>query len=120
SSRFYQHQMMIDGGKLDKFVSANEAKGLAMGYYDTASLPLVGEASRYALADNFFMAAYGGSFLNHQWLICACTPVFPNAPRDGSGDDQHTVLDANGLPVKDGALTTVADGDYAINTIQPM
>ena len=26
---------------------------------------------RYAIADNFFQAAFGGSFLNHQWLIAA-------------------------------------------------
>ncbi len=25
------------------------------------------------------MAAFGGSFLNHQWLVCACTPVYPDA-----------------------------------------
>ena len=25
------------------------------------------------------MSAFGGSFLNHFWLICACTPVYPNA-----------------------------------------
>ena len=29
----------------------------------------------YAIADNFFQAAFGGSFLNHQWLIAAATPV---------------------------------------------
>jgi acid phosphatase len=26
------------------------------------------------LADEFFQGAYGGSFLNHQYLICACAP----------------------------------------------
>jgi len=31
-------------------------------------------AKEYALADHFFMGAFGGSYLNHQWLICACTP----------------------------------------------
>jgi phospholipase C len=28
------------------------------------------------MADNTFHSAYGGSYLNHQWLICACTPVW--------------------------------------------
>ncbi len=23
---------------------------------------------------------FGGSYLNHLWLICACTPEFPSAP----------------------------------------
>ena len=37
-------------------------------------------AKDYTLADNFFMGAFGGSYLNHQWLVCACTPVFTDAP----------------------------------------
>ena len=37
-------------------------------------------ARQYTLADNFFHAAFGGSFLNHFWLVCACTQRFPNAP----------------------------------------
>jgi hypothetical protein len=38
-------------------------------------------------------------------LICACTPVFPNAVQDAGPNDLHTVLGSNGLPVpgKDGA-----------------
>ena len=31
-------------------------------------------ARRYVLADQFFQGAFGGSFLNHQYLICACAP----------------------------------------------
>ena len=47
----------------------------------TASkLPLWQWAREYTLADNFFMAAFGGSYLNHQWLICACTPRDESAP----------------------------------------
>ncbi|MEO8755318.1 MAG: acid phosphatase, partial [Casimicrobiaceae bacterium] len=29
---------------------------------------------------HFFMGAFGDSFLNHFWLVCACTPVDPKAP----------------------------------------
>ena len=50
---------------------------LVMGYYDGSTLPLWAWAQEYALADNFFMGAFGGSFLNHFWLICACTPRGP-------------------------------------------
>src|SRR5262249_27441769 len=32
--------------------------------------------------DNFFMGAFGGSFLNHQYLICGCAPEFANADTD--------------------------------------
>jgi acid phosphatase len=113
--------------------------GLTQGYYDTTRLPIYKYLHapghpRYAIADDFFQAAFGGSFLNHQWLIAAATPTFPGAPAD-----QHSVLDANGMPntyplytptttVKDTALTAacggstpagLACGDFAVNTIQP-
>ena len=119
--RYYQNQVQIDGGKNDKFVAVSDAKGLSMGVYDTANLPLAEYAKRYTLADHFFQGAFGGSFLNHQWLIAARTPPFAGAASDGGPCDIHTVLDANRLPVagKDLPLTTKADGDWAVNTIQP-
>jgi phospholipase C len=43
--RFYQEQVQIDGGKMDKFVAVSDAKALAMGYYPTASLPVAKEAA---------------------------------------------------------------------------
>jgi acid phosphatase len=116
--RFYQEQVQIDGGKMDKFVAVSDAAGLDMGYYQTASLPITAEASQYVLADNFFHASFGGSFLNHQWLICACTPVFTGAAQSGKYDF-HTVLGSNGVPSKDGQLTTASTGDFAVNTIFP-
>ena len=120
--RYYQNQVQIDGGRNDKFATVSDAKGLAMGHYDTSSLPLARYARRYTLADHFFQGAFGGSFLNHQWLITARTPVFAGAPADGGACDSHTVLDGNGLPTAghDGSLTTASDGDYAVNTIQPL
>ncbi len=74
-----------------------------MGVYDTRALPIyqylhsAGHPA-YAIADNFFQAAFGGSFLNHQWLIAAATPVWPGAVANGGSDDLHSVLDANGVP----------------------
>ena len=120
--RYYQNQVQIDGGLNDKFVAASDAKGLAMGVYDTANLPLAQYARRYTLADRVFQGAFGGSFLNHQWLIAARTPAFAGAAKDGGSCDIHSVLGANGLPVagKDLPLTTLADGDWAVNTIQPL
>src|SRR5215216_302084 len=106
--RFYQQQMQIDGGKMDKFAAISDAAGLAMGYYDTGKLPLYTYAQQYTLADNFFHAAFGGSFLNHIWLVCACSPTWPNAPASSIAQ-----VDASGNMVKDGAVTP--DG-YAVNT----
>jgi phospholipase C len=106
--RFYQEQEQIDDGKMDRFVLVSDAKGLSMGYYHTSDLVLAAEARRYTLLDNFFHAAFGGSFLNHFWLISARTPVFPNAPASVVAK-----LDANGHLVTDGFVTP--DG-YAVNT----
>jgi acid phosphatase len=150
--RFYQEQYQLNGGKQNRYVTGSDAIGLTMGYYDTKALPIYkylhapGHPA-YAIADKFFQGAFGGSFLNHQWLIAAATPVFPGAPNDNSGDDLHSVVDANGMPtnyplytsrtppttLKDLALTASCNppagrgptppgttcGDYAVNTIQP-
>jgi acid phosphatase len=78
---FYQNQMQIDGGKNDRFVAFADAGGLVMGHYDGSKLPLWSVAQKYVLADNFFQGAFGGSFLNHFQLACACTPVYPDADK---------------------------------------
>jgi acid phosphatase len=142
--RYYQEPYQLNGGKQDRYVTGSDAVGLAMGYYDTRRLPLYEylhgkHHPAYAISDRFFQAAFGGSFLNHQWLVAAATPVFPGALNDGSADDLHSRVDANGMPasyplytatgpVKDLALTVpcssphpagLACGDYAVNTIQP-
>ena len=77
--RFYQNQMQIAGGKNDRFAAYGDAGGLVMGHYASAKLPLWDVAKQFVLADNFFMGAFGGSFLNHIQLICACAPTYPNA-----------------------------------------
>jgi len=149
--RFYQEQYQLNDGRQNRYVTGSDAVGLAMGVYDTRSLPIYeylhqGGHPHYAIADSFFQAAFGGSFLNHQWLIAARNPVWPGALNDGSADDLHSVVDENGMPnnyplyvspldgaVKDLALTAsctppagrpptppgVLCGDYAVNTIQP-
>jgi acid phosphatase len=109
--RFYQEQEQINDGKMNRFVAVSGVGGLPMGYFDGHQLPLFQLAQEYTLADRFFHAAFGGGFLNHLWLICACTPRFDDAPADLVAQ-----LDANGRMTRDGAITP--DG-FAINTIQP-
>src|SRR3984957_2001679 len=77
--RFFEHQMQIDGGRNDGYAAWSDAGGLSMGHYDYSGSALFGLARRYVLADHFFQGAFGGSFLNHQYLICACAPQYPNA-----------------------------------------
>jgi phospholipase C len=109
---YYQQQLQINGGKMNRFALVSDAKGYAMGYWDASRLTLWDYAKRYTLADNFFHAAFGGSFLNHFWLVCACTPVYPNAPAKILAK-----LDASGAMVADGSVTP--DG-YAVNTLEPI
>lgn len=91
--KFYQNVEQINGGLNNKFAAVSDAGGLVMGYYDGSKLPMWKWAQEYVLADNFFMAAYGGSYLNHQWLICACTPFDPDAPLQSRAQvDEHGYL----------------------------
>ena len=71
-----------------------------MGYYKTSLLPLYPVAKEFTLCDHFFHSAFGSSFLNHQWLIAAATPSFPDAPQE-----IRAVLDADGKMERDGLLT---------------
>jgi phospholipase C len=109
---YYREQYQINGGRMDRFAYWSDAKGLALGYYDTASLPLARWAREYVLADRFFHAAFGGSFLNHIWMVTPATPVWPDAPADTISlpfpDRPEYWQDKNVRP----------DG-YAVNTTQP-
>jgi acid phosphatase len=143
--RFFEHQMQIDDGKNDGYAAWSDAGGLTMGHYDYSHSALYALARQYVLADHFFQGAFGGSFLNHQYLICACAPEYPNADTAPT-KPSITVLDMNGeghyLPhltvakgspasaldgppkfVKSGNLTPAnyfGDGKfYAVNTMQP-
>jgi phospholipase C len=107
--RWYQEPQQIDKGKMDKFAAISDSKGLSMGYYQTCQLPLAKIAQQYTLCDHFFHGAFGGSFLNHQWLIAAASPVFPNAPASVTAQ-----LDSKGNVFVDGFVTP--DGCYAVNT----
>src|SRR6185312_13645643 len=80
---FYHNQMQINGGRNDSFVAWGDSCALVMGHYaDTASgLRIAGLARRYTLCDNFFMGAFGGSFLNHQYLVAAQPPFYPGADK---------------------------------------
>ena len=77
--RFFENQMQIDGGKNDGYAAWSDAGGLVLGHYDNSRSALFALARDYVLADNFFQGAFGGSFLNHQYLICACAPEYTGA-----------------------------------------
>jgi acid phosphatase len=131
--RFYQNQMQINGGKNDRFVAYADSGAMVMGHYDGSKLPLWPVAMKYTLADNFFMAGFGGSFFNHIYLVCACAPFYPDADKSPASTDiavvnadkvTLTVAENSPKSAVDGIPKFVKDGDltpdfYAVNTMQP-
>jgi len=117
---YYTEQLQIDGGKMDKFAAWSDSHGQSLGTWNLSGQPLYELAKQYTVDDNFFHAAFGGSFLNHFWLVCACTPVFPNAPQD-----MVAVRQPNGQYVVDNPDGTtrefaVTPDGHAVNTTQPL
>ena len=127
------------------FAAWADAGGLTMGHFDYSQSGLYKLAQQYVLADNFFEGAFGGSFLNHQYLICACAPEYANADT-AAAKPTIAVLDTDAqgayLPklslaaaspasamdgpprfVRSGNITPAnyfGDGKfYAVNTMQP-
>jgi acid phosphatase len=137
---FYLEQEQIDHGKMDRFVEASNAGALVMGYYDGSQLKQWALAKEFTLADHFFHAAFGGSMLNHFFLICGCAPVFDNPVestkkkflskltsikesqgeeltiRERREDSPRSVLDGPPRHKNLGPLTTQLE---AIGTLQP-
>jgi phospholipase C len=118
--RYYQEQLQIDGGKMDRYAFYNisgSSAGLSQGYYNTNMLPMLSMAQKYVLCDNFFHSAFGGSFLNHQWLIAAASPTFPNAPVG-----IVATVNGNGKYITDGQVTPdgfVVNTSYSVNAPHP-
>jgi acid phosphatase len=134
---FYQNQMQINGGKNDGFVAWADSGGLVMGHYAQSryALRLWDVAKEFVLCDNFFQGAFGGSFLNHQYLISATAPFYPNAAQsvakaqiatlqsDDPTDTRLKPLDKSPAsamtgPPQFGPSALTPDG-YGVNTLAP-
>lgn len=127
---FYHHQEQINGGKNNMFAAMSTRGGWVMGHFDGSQLRMWQWAKDYTLADNFFMAAFGGSYLNHQWLICACTPRHPGAPdamRARINPDGKLTKRSGSPSATEGAVQVFSDriggqvtpDGYSVNTTQP-
>ncbi len=97
---FYNNQLQINGGRNDGFVAWGDTGQMVMGRYaETSKLHLWNLAREFTLCDNFFMGAFGGSFLNHQYLVAAQPPFYPGADKGPAkslitvleGDDPHGI-----------------------------
>jgi acid phosphatase len=126
---FYVEQEQIDGGKMDRFVEASNSGALVVGYYDSSRLNQWRLAQEFTLADHFFHAAFGGSFINHFFLVCACAPRFPEAPPnlivklDETGTRParaaNSPADALDGPPRWAGSGKVTPDFYAYGTLQP-
>lgn len=139
---FWREMSQIHHGSMDRFVTWSDNPGLVMSHFDGTDLPEGKLAQEYTLCDNFFHSAFGGSFLNHQFLIAAQTPVYPNAaaltPNNVAAldDNGELVLNVNGggdgsdngRIYRGGNITPIGgaayvnpnvkfDQNYAVNTI---
>lgn len=141
--RFFENGMQINGGKNNMFAAWGDSGGTVMGYFDGSNNKLWSLAKQYTLADNFFQAAYGGSFLNHQYLACACVPTVPAATVSANSMSINKLGPAvNGVPQLQSTASQAAsamnsatafltgniapldyfgsgDGYRAVNTMQP-
>ncbi|KQP12671.1 acid phosphatase [Pseudorhodoferax sp. Leaf267] len=134
---FYHNQMQINGGRNDGFAAWTDAGGITMGHYGDCrfNLRLWDIAREFVLCDNFFQGAFGGSFLNHQYLVTGTVPFYPdvmNSPArvqvarlQSSDPTDHRLAPAEGSPAsaldgppKFGPNALTPDG-YAVNTMQP-
>lgn len=161
--RFYTEQYQINdpdgryrlnsknagGTALSKFAAWSDNPGLVLTHYDAQNLGEGLLGKQFTICDNNFHSAFGGSFLNHQFLISARTPVWPAVATSADAAlppvtaSNVTNFDANGYPavltsgfVSDGFLTADGDlpafdssnanqrlnpGDYwAVNTLRPL
>lgn len=128
--RFWHEQFQIAGayqngganmaaGNNQSFVTWSDNPGLVMSRYDATSMPEGLLAQQYTMCDNFFHSAFGGSFLNHQFLVAAAPPVYDNMPVS-SNNGNIAYLDGNGYlmmntsgpsagkQIRDGNITPVA------------
>ncbi|MEE5101196.1 acid phosphatase [Pseudomonas alliivorans] len=134
---FYQNQMQINEGKNDRFVAWADSGGLTMGNYAQTqySLRLWDVAKEFVLCDNFFQGAFGGSFLNHQYLISATAPIYPDAANspaksqiatlqsDNPEDPRLKPLDKSPASAMEGppqfGPSAITPDGYAVNTLAP-
>jgi len=113
--RFYTQQLQIDNGALEakksdlgKFLTWSDNPGLVLSYLDATNLPEGELAQQYTLCDNFFHSAYGGSFLNHQWLIAAQTPPWTTAIPTGWQSSKRLLIN-NSDPSQPGYVETIGN-----------
>ena len=133
------------GPPMSKFAAWSSNPGLVLGHYDESNGGEGVIGQQFVMCDNAFHSAFGCSYMNHQWLIAARTPVWPasaNPPSNlidqlnGGSPPIYPERSAAPYTLKNAQLTadtnltgflysnthqTLAAGDYwAVNTLYPI
>lgn len=116
--RFYIEQWQIDGGQNDRFVAWTDNPGLTLSGYDATQLPLGQLAAKYVLCDEFFHSAFGGSFLNHQYLISAQAPIYCPSTSTPAMENAIVATQLSGAPAFITTSTTTGMGVPSISPSQ--
>ena len=144
ADRFRDDPNNLGGAPMSKFSTWSSNPGLTMGHYDEHAGGEGLVAHEFVLCDHAHHSAFGGSFLNHQWLISARTPVWTqHANPNGEPPVSYITKFTNGFPsisltapLSDAVLSNEAalpefkysnahrkleSNDYwAINTVSPI
>ncbi len=106
-----------EAGNNASFITWSDNPGLVMSRFDASNLPEGLLAQQYTMCDNFYHSAFGGSFLNHQFLVSGAPPVYDNMPSSNQGNiayvDSNGYLAMNtsgasaGKQIRDGNITPV-------------
>ena len=111
--------MELNGGTNDMFAAWEDAGGITMGHWDYSKSKLWTLAQQYVLADNFYMGAFGGSFLTHQYLICACAPTVSAAWVTSNKPSVNMLGTPNGKGVPQLALNAADHADAGLGARRP-
>jgi acid phosphatase len=121
---FFAEQIAINGGKMNRYVAANFwSGGLSLGYYSAKdALPVAEEAKNWTVCDHFFHAAFGGSFINHQWLIAARPPEYlggtpPDSIMNKTKVGEGGRLELDGPPEIEHAVVQLDGKFYMVSTL---
>jgi acid phosphatase len=144
-ARFFENQMQINQGKMNGFAAWSDSGAMAMSHVDYTNSGLGKLAREFTIEDNYFQGAFGGDFLNYQYAVCACAPVYPDADlnpakpsiavleQDSGGRYLPRLVTSTGKPVSaldapphfalSGNIAPINYFDdglfHAINTMQP-
>jgi phospholipase C len=137
--RFQAHRFQVTQGPGDAWLrwspfdrkkapGTDNVNSVCLSAIDATGLPEGKLAREHVMCDRCFQSAFGGSFLNHQFLVAAAPPVYRNARPDAASRISEP-LPAKGVPSSaydawDAPLlpepTTPGGNDYVVvNTMQP-